>query len=342
MASPKAISVAQIGYGYWGTNLARNAAANPQLSLDLICDVSAANRAKAAAAHPTARILADSAEVFADATIDAVIVVTPASTHAEICQRAIEAGKHVLVTKPLATSVADAAAMAALAAQHGRTLLIDHTFLYTPAVAFLKQALAQGDLGKPLYYDSVRTGLGIFKSDVNIVDDLAIHDIAILEHLFAELPATVSATAAASFSGLRESLAYITLTYRDGLVAHLAAHWLSPLKQRQVVIAGDARMLAWDDSRVGERIRIFDSGITRTESAVVPGRADVSYRNGEVTVPTLGDTEALAAEMADFVTCIRSGAVPRASGQSGVRVMRIVAAAHRSAAQGGAPAAIEG
>lgn len=341
MGRPDAIRVAQIGYGYWGTNLARNAAANPDMELTAICDVSAENRSRAAALYPATKICDDSAEILRDPNIDAIIVVTPAGTHASICLQALEAGKHVLVTKPLATNASDAKRLAQAAIATQRTLLVDHTFLYTPTVAYLKECLTAGDLGQTLYYDSMRTGLGIFKSDANIVDDLAIHDIAVLEYLFADLPQTVSAVAVANFEGLRENLSYITLRYEGGMVAHLAAHWLSPLKQRQTVIAGDSKMLVWDDGRVGERIRIFDAGISRTKEVPVPGRADVVYRQGEVTVPVLPDGEALAAEMVDFVRCIRTGSKPVSDAARGLRVMQIVAAAHKSASAGGAPVPIE-
>lgn len=335
------VSVAQIGYGYWGPNLARNLAKHPGIRLVAICDVNAGNRDRAAADHADVAVCADASALISDPAIDAIVVATPAGSHATLCGRALAAGKHVLVTKPVATTVADAEMLAQAAERHRRVLLVDHTFLYTPAVAHLKEILAAGRLGRPLYYDSVRTGLGIFKNDVNIVDDLAVHDLAIIEHLFPAMPAAVSAVAAASFPGLRESLCYITLRYADGLLVHLASHWLSPLKQRQVVLAGTDRMLVWDDSRPDERIRIFDSGITPGVPSPIPGRADVAYRNGEVEVPALAQTEALAAEVEDFVRCIRHGARPRADGAAALRVMRMVGAVHRSAALNGAPVGID-
>jgi predicted dehydrogenase len=337
MAPPDRIRVAQIGYGYWGTNLARNAAANPDMALTAICDLSEENRSRAKQAFPNVKICGDSAEVLEDPHMDAVIVVTPAGTHAEICSNALKAGKHVLVTKPLATSVDDARRLADAADAAGRTLLVDHTFLYAPAVTYLKRSLSAGDLGRVLYYDSMRTGLGIFKTDANIVDDLAIHDLAILEYLFEDLPTTASAVVVPSFDDLRENLAYITLRYESGLVAHLGAHWLSPLKQRQVVIAGDAKMLVWDDGRRDERIRIFDSGIDRTDDAVVPGRANVIYRQGDAVVPSVSGEEALATEMADFVHSIRGRSLPLSNARRGLRVMQVVAAIHRSASMNGAP-----
>lgn len=335
------ISVAQIGYGYWGPNLARNLAKHPGIRLVAICDINAENRARAAQDHPSSRPCDDAMALIDDPAIEAVIVATPAGSHAVLCGRALAAGKHVLVTKPIATSVKDAEDLVRAAQRHRRVLLVDHTFLYAPAVAHLKAILAAGRLGRPLYYDSVRTGLGIFKSDVNIVDDLAIHDLAIIEHLFPAMPAEVSAVVAASFAGLKESLSYITLRYPDDLLAHLATHWLSPLKQRQVVLAGAERMAVWDDSRPDERIRIFDSGITLGVPSTIPGRADVGYRNGAVEVPVLEQSEALAAEVDDFAQCIRHGRRPRAGGEAALRVMRMVEAIHRSAALNGAPVRIE-
>ncbi len=341
MVKTDSFAVAQIGYGYWGRNLARNADANLGLTLSKICDVNAENRDRAASAHPTAAVSADYREVVDDPNIDAVIVVTPASTHVEICQRALRAGKHVLVTKPLANSAETAGEIRDLADAAQRVLLVDHTFLYSPSVECLRQTLNSRELGRPLYYDAIRTGLGIFKSDANIIDDLAIHDIAILEYIFPDLPSVVSATAAASFSGLKENLTSITLQYSDGFVAHLAGSWLSPLKQRQVVLAGDAKMLVWDDGRPDSRIRIHDSGISLCEHATLPGRANVEYRQGEVAAVNVADVEALSVEMSDFVHCMRTGDVPRSSGARAARVMKVVAAAQRSASLSGSPVKVE-
>ncbi len=335
------IRIGVIGFGYWGPNLARNVHHHPAAELVAICDADAGNRERAAAQYPSARLLSDASALLAAADIDAVVIATPAGTHAGIAEAAFAAGKHVLVTKPVSTSAASALALAALAESHGKVLLVDHTFLYTQAVAGLKQLLDSGQLGKPLYYDSMRSGLGIFKNDADVIDDLAVHDMAIADYLFDERPVAVSAVSAASIPGHLPSLAYVNFQYRSGLHVHMAAHWLSPLKQRKVVLAGSAQMACWDDALPEHTLQVYDSGVTASSGPVVAGRAPLDYRHGSARPVAVAKAEALAAEIDDFIDSIRQRRQPRSCGHAAARVMQMADAAGRSARAGGAPINID-
>ncbi len=337
MRDMQKIRIGLIGFGYWGPNLGRNVNSHPGADLAAICDADAGNRERAKAHYPDVRIVEDATELLANEAIDAVVIATPAGTHAALAEAAFAAGKHVLVTKPVSTSAASALALADLAEASGKVLLVDHTFLYTQAVAALKQLLSDGALGKPLYYDAMRTGLGIFKNDADVIDDLAVHDMAIVDYLFPERPHAVSATSVASVPGHLPSLAYVNFYYRSGLHVHMAAHWLSPLKQRKVVIAGDRQMACWDDALPENTLQIFDSGVSTGREAVVAGRAPLDYRHGNPQPVALTKSEALAAEIDDFIDCIRQPRQPRSCGRAAARVMRMAEAASRSAREGGSP-----
>lgn len=337
MPDTQKIRIGLIGFGYWGPNLGRNAHAHPDAELVAICDADAGNRSRAQALYPAVRIVSDAGELLSASDIDAVIIATPAGTHAMLAEAAFAAGKHVLVTKPVSTSAASALTLARLAEASEKVLLVDHTFLYTSAIASLRQFLDAGTLGKPLYYDAMRTGLGIFKNDADVIDDLAVHDMAIVDYLFDERPVTVSAVSAASVPGQLPSLAYVNFHYNSGLHVHMAAHWLSPVKQRKVVIAGDRQMLVWDDALPENTLQVHDSGVCASQGPVVAGRAALDYRHGNPQPVTLEKSEALAAEIDDFIDSIRQRRQPRSCGRAAARVMRMAEAAGRSARDGGVP-----
>jgi predicted dehydrogenase len=340
MPDSSKIRVGIIGFGYWGPNLARNINLHPGAELVAVCDADADNRMRAAVQYPQARMLADSQALLAADDIDAAVIATPAGSHAVLTEAAFAAGKHVLVTKPVSTSAASAGALAALAESTGKVFLIDHTFLYTRAVAALKQLLDSETLGQALYYDSMRTGLGIFKNDADVIDDLAVHDIAIMDYLFDERPNTVSAISVASIPGHLPSLAYLNFHYRSGLHVHIAAHWLSPIKQRKVVIAGNRQMVCWDDAHPEHALMSYDSGVVPSRRQVVAGRAPLDYRNGRPQPIALAKSEALADEIDDFICSIRHRRQPRSCGRAAARVMRMAEAAGQSAIQGGTPVTI--
>ena len=330
------LRIGLIGYGHWGTNLARAAARTPGCRLVAISDLDPANRDRAAAAHPGIVPTPSADTTLADPQIDALVIATPASTHARLVSHALGAGKHVMVTKPLAPDANTAEALGRDAADRNLVLLVDHTFAFSPAVTSIGEILAAGRLGTLAYLESHRAGLGIFKDDVSVIEDLAIHDFAILDHFFATMPRRVSATWIRTHVGLAPSAAWITLTYADGFTAHVAAHWFAPAKRRSMVIAGAAGMLTWDDTATNDRVRIHDAG-TDAASGVPAGRAPLTYRNrGSVIHPVAAD-EPLAIEMAHFRDAVSGVCAPRVDARAAARVARICMAASASASASGRP-----
>jgi predicted dehydrogenase len=333
---PAPLRIAQIGYGHWGTNLARASARTTGCALVAIADLDETNRARAVADHPDAASIADPAHLLASPLIDAVSIATPAGTHPALVAQALAAGKHVLVTKPLAADAAVAHALGQEASRRGLVLLVDHTFVFSPAVVAIADIVAGGSLGRIAYVESQRAGLGIFKDDVTVIEDLAIHDFAILDRLLGRMPARVSATWTRTHDGLMPSAAWIALAYDDGLAVHLAAHWFAPVKRRLMVIAGAKKMLTWDDTLPGERVRVHDAG-TDPAATVVPGRAPLAYRNHGAVVVPVADDEPLALEFAHFRDAVAGRCAPRADAGAAARVATLCAAASASATAGGQP-----
>jgi predicted dehydrogenase len=281
--------------------------------------------------------MADAAQLIADPAIEAVAIATPVSTHFELATAALEAGKHVLVTKPLTATLAEAEALVEHARSAGRVLLVDHTFVYTGAVRRIRRMIDEGLLG-PLYYlDSVRVNLGLFQHDVNVVWDLAAHDIAIFGHLLGQSPRRVSAAGSSHSPSGREDVAYVHLEYADELIAHIHVNWLSPVKIRQTLVGGSQRMLVWNDLAADEKLRLYDRGIESPASEAQRHEAIVAYRTGDAWVPALERHEALAMEIDHFVDCVRLGEEPLTSGASGREVVRILEAASQSLHDGGQP-----
>ena len=333
------IGVGVLGYGYWGPNLVRNFTETPGVRVVACCEPDAIRRGRAKARYPHVEMVDDAAALLARADVDAVVIATPPATHYAIARAALESGRHVFVEKPLATASADAAALAELAAQRRLTLLVDHTFVYTPAVRKIRELLTAGELGQLYYVDSVRVNLGIFQSDVNVLWDLAVHDAAILEYLVDERPLAVSATGAAVGLGSLESIAYVTVRFASGLIAHFHNNWLAPVKVRTILIGGSRKLIMYDDMEPSEKVKVYDRGVEPAGDDAVH-RARINYRLGDMWAPRLDVGEALAAASADFVRAIETGETPCASGRSGVNVVRLVEAANRSLAGGGREVAL--
>ncbi len=327
------LNIGLIGYGYWGPKLARNFAMLPDARIAAICDHHAGHRQSASVDHPGARITPHDADLISDSAVDAVVIATPAASHFDLAQRVLLAGKPVLVEKPLAISSEQAARLLDLAAHHQQVLMVDHTYAYTGAVQHIKRRFDAGDLGQLYYYDSVRANLGTFRPDVNVMWDLAVHDLAILDALLGALPHTVAATGAAHLPGQRENIAYVTCRYAPNLIAHLHVNWLSPLKIRRILIGGSVRSVCYDDPDV----TVYDTGAVfaaRPVELITPAvecRAELLPRD---------PTEALYTMAAHFVACVMQHAVPRTDGAAGLRVVRILEAADRSLRNGGAPVTI--
>lgn len=339
-----ALRIGVIGYGYWGPNLVRNFAAGPRTQVAAIAEPSAARRQAAAIAVPHIRCVDDAAALIADPTIDAVAIATPIFTHHALARAALAAGKHVLVEKPLAPSVAEAEELAALADRVGRVLMVDHTFVYTAAVRKIAALIAAGELGRVLYLDSVRINLGLFQPDYNVIWDLAPHDLTIIDHV---LTRTVGAQArwisaiGVSHYGRHENLAYVTLGFDDGLLAHIHVNWIAPVKTRRVIIAGDRKMLVWDDTSPVEPVKIYESSVdVRAIDKESAYALNVQYRSGDVHAPKLDGKEALAVMAQAFAAACLDGAPSPSDAATGVRVVRMLAAAQQSLERAGARVAL--
>ncbi len=329
--------LAIVGYGYWGPNLARNFAENLESELAAICDASPARLSVAHAAHPWTRLTADASEVFADPAIDAVVIATPPETHRALAIAALEGGKHVLVEKPLATSVADAQEMLDAAERCNRKILVDHTFLFTGAVRRMKDYIDAGELGDIYYFDSTRINLGLFQSHTNVLWDLAPHDISILLHLIAAPVRRVAAVGASHVNTTVENIAYLTMQFDGPLLAHCHVNWLAPVKIRKTIIGGSRKMLVFDDMEPSEKVKLYDSGAHLCAKEEDVYRSLVEYRTGDVLVPRLDKTEALAAECQNVVRCFRDDEPPLSDGALGLEVVRVLEAAERSLRSGGMP-----
>jgi predicted dehydrogenase len=333
----KAIRIGVIGCGYWGPNLLRNFAENEAVQLVWICDTDSQRLAAMGRRYPVAHTTIDYRKLFADPGLDAVAVVTPVATHYQIAKEALSAGKHVLVEKPLTATVREAEELIELARSNGRILMVDHTFVYTGAVRKMKEIVAGGELGELLYFDSVRINLGLFQRDINVLWDLAPHDLSIMDFLIERQPDFVSAIGSSHIEKGIENIAYLMLHFTDEFIAHFHFNWLAPVKIRRTLIAGSRKMILYDDIEPTEKVRIYDKGVTRNR--IGDREADyqtlISYRTGDVWAPQLDPTEALRYVVAEFLDSIRGARKPLTDGEAGLRVVRVLEAAQQSMKNGG-------
>lgn len=335
----KPVGVAVVGAGYWGPNLVRNFAATDKTNLLWVCDVSIDRAEKVVGAQSSVRSTDDLAEVLADPAVEAVAIATPPSTHAPIALECFEAGRHVLVEKPLAERLEDGVAMVDAAAAAGLTLMCDHTFCYTSSVRKIREIVRSGNLGDVLYFDSVRINLGLIQRDVDVFWDLGPHDLSILDYVLPEgiEPTGIAAHAADPMSVGQACVGYMTLPLSNGGIAHAHLNWLSPTKIRTTIIGGSKRMLVWDDLRPGQRIHIYDSGVELREIDDETRREYlVSYRSGDMVAPAIRETEALRAVVDEFAVSIREKRPPLTDGRAGLRVLEALTAAQQSLQGGGA------
>jgi predicted dehydrogenase len=337
-ASPWRVAV--IGFGYWGPNLARNFTTCPATRLVAVADAAPARRKAVSTLYPWVRVYEDASQAIADPEVDAVAIATPLFTHYPLAKAALEAGKHVLVEKPLAPSVAECEELAALAQQKQRVLMVDHTFVYTSAVRKIRELIESGHLGRVLYFDSVRINLGLFQPDFNVIWDLAPHDLSIMDFVlnqtFGATPRWVSATGVSHY-GRHESLAYLTIGFDDGLIAHVHVNWVAPVKTRRIIIAGTKRMLVYDDTSPVEPIKVYESSVDveqiDRESAY---HLNVQYRTGDVLAPKLDGKEALGLVASTFAAACQKGQPSPSDVTAGIRVVRLLEAAQQSLGSQGA------
>ena len=336
------IRIGVVGYGYWGPNVARSFAGQPEGQLAAISDLSADRLAAASANHPGVFVTRDAMELIKSPLVDAVAIAVPVSRHFELGMAALSAGKHVLMAKPLTATDAEAEALCAEADRRGLTLVVDHTFVYSGPVRKIRELTSTGDLGDLYYYDSVRVNLGLFQGDVNVLWDLAVHDLAILDFIVADRPISVSAIGMSHVAGGLEDQAYLTLLFERPFLAHVHVNWLAPVKVRRTLVGGSKKMIVYDDVEPSEKVKVYDSGVT----AQMPGKAenyDVfwNYRMGDVFSPRLSREEPLRAEAAHFLNCIAKGEPPITDGACGRRLVRILEAATTSMRSAGRQVELE-
>jgi predicted dehydrogenase len=334
------ITIGVIGCGYWGPNLIRNFAENERAQLRWICDTDEKRLNAIGRRYPATHTAADYARLLADPELAAVVIATPVATHYRFAKDALDAGKHVLIEKPFTTNSREARELVELAERRGLTLMVDHTFIYTGAVRRIKEIVESGELGELLYFDSVRINLGLFQRDINVVWDLAPHDLSIMDYLVARDPVALTATGSSHIEAGIENIAYVMLRFADSFIAHFHFNWLSPVKIRRTLIAGSRKMIVYDDIEPTEKVRVYDKGVTtnRIESDSDKEAAYqtlVSYRTGDVWVPKLDSTEALTHVSAEFLDAIANRRAPLTDGVAGLRVVRLLEAAQESINQGG-------
>lgn len=335
--------VAVVGAGYWGKNLIRNFASSPHTSLVWVCDTDLDRCRATTAGFGSVKITSDLADVLADPAVDAVTIATPVASHAGIAEAALRAGKHILVEKPLARSVAEGRALVELADEMGRVFMTDHTFCYTSTVRHIRELFQEGEIGNLQYFDSVRINLGLVQPDVDVFWDLAPHDLSILLFVLPDeiRPTRVWARGADPLGIGKPSLGYVSIEFSNGALANIHVNWLSPVKVRTTIIGGSKKMLVWDDVNPAQRLSIFDAGVHLGDDPEARRQLLVSYRSGDMVAPALREREALSGLVEEFAAAIVEEREPLTSGRDGLEVLEILSAVHESLAADGAGIALE-
>lgn len=329
------ITIGLIGYGYWGPNLLRNVTSRDDCTVSWCADINTNALSTIRKRYPSIKTTTDYRDILNDPTVDAVIIATPVKTHFAIGQKALRAGKDVLIEKPLADSYTHALRLVEEADKTHSILMVDHTFIYTPAIRRVKEYLTQKKLGSLLYIDSVRISLGLFQNDTNVIFDLATHDFAIYDYLLGIQPSHISAIGASHFKNTRENLAYIVAQYENNFITHNHVSWLSPVKVRTMTISGKKRMLLYDDLQPSEKLRLYDKGVTVERNPQKIKQAKFGYRSGDMLVPNIEVKEALSSVADHFIHCIETRSTPYSDGEAGARVVKLVETATQSLRKGG-------
>jgi len=335
------IGLAVIGAGYWGPNLVRNAQATEGLRVQALCDLDVDRARRVLGEYSTVPVVGSLDEVLADPAVHAVAIATPASTHLPVAMAALDAGKHVLVEKPLAASYTEGLALVRHAERLGLVLMLDHTYCYTPAVQYLRSLIRSRAIGELQYLDSVRINLGLVQPDVDVLWDLAPHDLSIFDTVLPDdvIPVAVSAQGSDPIGAGRACVAHLTIQLSTGAIAHVHVNWLSPTKVRTMIVGGSARTAVWDDLNPSQRVSVYDRGVDRAEVTEigVEARAQtiISYRTGDMVAPALPEREALRAVMVEFTAAIAESRAPLTDGWAGLRVLALLEAASASLARGG-------
>jgi predicted dehydrogenase len=331
-SSQNVIRMGVVGYGYWGPNIVRNFHGQERSRVVAICDKSPKSLNRARQAYPEIRAIDECNDILTATDIDAIAIVTPVWTHYELAKIALQNGKHVFVEKPFTCTTAQAEELIELADRKNLKIMVDHTFLFTGAVKRIKELIDNGTLGDLYYYDSTRVNLGLFQHDVNVLWDLAPHDLSIMDYLIKDKPDAVVATGERHLNGVAD-IAFLTLYYPNNMIGHINVNWLSPVKVRTTLIGGEKKMLVWNDLEADEKLKIYDKGVQMSGDGVY--QLLVSYRSGDMWAPRVEQVEALKLEAAYFVDCILNNKQPFNNGAAGLHVVQMLEAADQSLQQKG-------
>ncbi len=329
------LKIGVIGYGYWGPNLVRNFNEARGSVVTIVSDKSEKQLERVRSKYPTVQTTPDAQALVTSPDVDAVVIATPVSTHFPLAMMALQANKHVFVEKPMAASAAECQQLIAEAQARGLTLMVDHTFVYTGAVRKIAEIIQSGELGDLYYYDSTRVNLGLFQHDVNVIWDLAVHDLSILAYIHPHEPRAVSATGMSHVKGEPENIAFLTVYYDDTMLAHVNVNWLAPVKIRRTLIGGSKKMIVYDALDPAEGVKVYDKGITASHAEDVY-KLMINYRSGDMYSPKIDVGEALMTEALHFIDCVTRKQTPLTDGTAGLHVVKILEAATRSMAARGA------
>jgi predicted dehydrogenase len=322
------VRIGVIGYGYWGPNIVRNLHSVDSAQVVSICDASPKAQKRAKHSYPSVEVTSEAGEILRSPEIDAVAIITPVWTHFDLAKTALENGKHVFVEKPFTSNSAQAEELIELALKKNLRIMVDHTFLFTGAVKKIRQLVDQGELGDLFYYDSMRVNLGLFQHDIDVMWDLAPHDLSIMDYVIRKDPEAVVATGQAHLNA-QADVAFITVYFPGNTIAHINVNWLSPVKVRTTLIGGEKKMLLWNDLEADEKVKIYDKGVKITSAENVYDLL-VSYRSGDMWAPKIEQTEALKVELEYFLNCIEQNDTPFNDGVAGLRVIKLLEAAKES------------
>lgn len=332
------VRIGAVGCGYWGPNVIRNLAELPGFDLCCVCDADPDRLQPVAARYPAARATTRVDEILNDPNIDAIYLATPVSTHYALVKLALLAGKHVLVEKPIATTVEQAEELAALARERALTLMVGHTFVFSPPVRKVKELIDAAQIGPIYYVETTRVNLGLFQKDVSVLWDLGPHDLSILMYWLDEVPNSVAARGRSFHGETLEDVAFVTLEFPSGILAQLQISWLAPSKLRRTTVVGRQRMVVYDDLEAVEKVKVYDRGVDRQPASF--GEFQLTYRSGDIFSPRLDNTEPLRLECEHFLDCVRTGREPDTGPRSSVEIVRVIHAAERSLRQGGSPQSV--
>ncbi|MCM8761031.1 MAG: Gfo/Idh/MocA family oxidoreductase [Candidatus Omnitrophica bacterium] len=328
------LKVGVIGYGYWGPNIARNFNAIDGVKVEVVCDKNPAALKKVKKINANINTTRDSRDITRSPEIDIVAIVTPVSTHYQLAKDALENGKHVFVEKPFTATISEAERLIDIGSKKKLQIMVDHTFIFTGAVRKIKELVEKNELGEIYYYDSTRVNLGLFQHDVNVVWDLAPHDLSVMDYVMKPKPVAITANGVDHFGRSLENIAYISVYFPNNLIAHFNVNWLSPVKIRTTLIGGAKRMLVWNDLDTDEKIKIYDKGVTvRNREGVY--NLLVEYRSGDMWAPRIDHSEALRTELEYFIDCIKKEKSPINDGKAGLRIVKMLEASDKSLKQNG-------